>query len=237
MAYGSDNNIGEQRYLSLNDDDREGLLDSVVPKNTKNATKNWINVLNSYLKVKKIANNVDEILTVDLPRTLEIFYSEVTKDNGKQKQKKSPKNLNENSNNNNECDQKVVKERYSNTSMRAMRAAIKRYIDHKREVDVISNEKFIRANKVFDAILKDNKAHGKGNVQHKPAISATDLERLNDYFSQYMRPNATILQQFVEFNLMFYLCRRGRENLTRMPKDTFEVHFNNVLLLEMHCKQ
>ena len=85
------------------------------------------------------------------------------------------------------------------------------------------NEGFNRANKVFDAILKDNKSEGKGNIQHKQPITSEDMERLNDYFSKYMQPNVQILQQFVQFNLMFYLCRCGRENLTGMPKETFDV--------------
>ena len=42
-----------KRYLSLNDEDRNGLLDSAIPKNTKNATKHWMKVLNNYLKDKK----------------------------------------------------------------------------------------------------------------------------------------------------------------------------------------
>ena len=40
------------RHLSLKDEDIEKLLDSAVPKNTKNATKHWINVLNGYLQNK-----------------------------------------------------------------------------------------------------------------------------------------------------------------------------------------
>ena len=75
----------KKRFLSLNNEERNILLDSAIPKNTKNATKNWIRTLNGYLKTKQIANNVDKILDSDLPRILEMFYSEVTKDNKKKK--------------------------------------------------------------------------------------------------------------------------------------------------------
>ena len=92
----------------------------------------------------------------------------------------------------------------------------------------MTNEVFNRATKVFDAILKDNKAKGKGNIKHKESISSEDIEKLNDYFSKYMLPNPLILQQFVQFNLMFYLCRRGCENLTGMPKDTYEASENST---------
>ena len=104
-----------------------------------------------------------------------------------------------------------------------MRAAIKRYTEEKRSLDILNNESFARANKVFSVVLKDNKVKGKGKIHHKEIIRSEDLEKLQDYFSRYMKPSAVILQQMVQFNLMFYLCRRGHENLTGMPKDTFEV--------------
>ena len=78
------------------------MVDNAIPQNTKNATKNWMSVLNGYLKTRKIANNIDELLDCDLPRTLEIFYSEVTKDNSKKgtkKKAKSDENSNQNNNN------------------------------------------------------------------------------------------------------------------------------------------
>ena len=109
-----------------------------------------------------------------------------------------------------------------------MRAAIKCYISDRRNIDFMTNEVFNRANKVFDAILKDNKAKWKGNIKHKESISSEDIEKLNDYFSKYILPNPLILQQFMQFNLMFYLCRRGHENLTGMPKDTFEASENST---------
>ena len=169
-------------YLSLNDTDRDGLLDKAIPKNTKDATKHWIKLLNDYLKSRKIANSVDEILEPDLPRTLELFYSEITKNVAAKKTKKGTKTANENTNENNNNDT-VTPERYSNTSIRAMRAAIKRYTEDKRQIDIMTNENFSRANKVFDAILKDNKSKGKGIIQHKETIRSEDLERLQDYFS------------------------------------------------------
>ena len=202
--------VPPSRHLMLSDDDRKTLLKGTIPQNTKNATTNWIRVVNSYFKQRKIANNIDEILDVDLLRSLELLYSEVTKDNNKTKKGDNKEN--------------IKPERYCNTSMRAMRAAIKRYIaENRKGLDVIANDSFSDANKMFEAVLKTNKEMGKGSIQHKKPIVPEDREKLNDYFSRYMEPNALILQQMVQFNLMFYLCRCGRENLTRMPKDTFEV--------------
>ncbi|XP_048757928.2 uncharacterized protein LOC125668156 [Ostrea edulis] len=66
------------------------------------------------------------------------------------------------------------------------------------------------------------KKKGFGSVDHKPAISSEDLKQLYE-------PNNTVfntetpcgLQNKVWFDLMFYLCRRGRENLRNMTKSTF----------------
>ena len=208
------------RHLDLSDEDRAKLLDGAVAKNTKNATQNWINVLNGYLKTRKIANSIDEILDVDLPRTLELFYSEVTKDPNKRSKKESKENIN------------VSPERYSNTSMHALCAAVNRYIKKNRKIDIISDQRFEPANRMFEAILKDNKKTGKGAIRHKEPITEHDRERLSDYFSLYLQPDALVLQRFVQYNLMFYLCRRGRENLTRMPKNTFNVSMktNNKII-------
>ena len=125
-------------------------------------------------------------------------------------------------------DPKDVKppERYCNMSMKSLRAGINRYMKEKRGLDIIADQQFQRANKIFDAVLKDNKSKGKGVVHHKKPITSQDLECLNDYFSRYMTPNAAILQRLVQFNLMFYLCRRGRENLTHIPRNTFAVSIN-----------
>ena len=43
----------KKRYLSLNDKDRDNLIDSVIPKNTKNSTKQWMNAFSTYVKEKK----------------------------------------------------------------------------------------------------------------------------------------------------------------------------------------
>ena len=208
-----------KRHLSLNDNQIDQLLDNAVPKNTKNSTKNWMNVFRGYVKTKAIANCVEEILDVDLPKVMERFYAEVRKDlKAKNSKGKNKENIDE------------TPERYCNTSMKSMRAAINRYMKEIRKIDIIGSEPFLRANKIFEAVLKDNKAKGKGRIQHKEPITSADLERLNDYFSQYMLPNALILQQMVQFNLMYYLCRRGRENLTHMPKNTFDVSLSSLIL-------
>ena len=40
-------------------------------------------------------------------------------------------------------------------------------------------------------------------------------------------PNGTLLQEIVLFNIIFYMGRRGRENLRMMTKETFAIDQNS----------
>lgn len=112
-------------------------------------------------------------------------------------------------------------ELYSNTLLKSMRAGINRYIKEMRSINIVLDYKFIKANELFKGVQLQGKKAGKG------CIEPQDLERLQDYFSKYMEPNPEILQQYVMFNIIFYLCRRGRQNLATLTVDMFEV---NILL-------
>lgn len=203
MASCSDNGVSS-RFLSLNEEQRSGIREDRNKQNTKNATKLWKNLIDQYVSEKEIAENLDGVSNEDLPDVLEKFYSEI-------RTKKSH-------------------ERYKNSSLRAIRASINRWVKEAHNIDIIADPKFLKCNDLFKGVTKQNKAAGKGDVKHKQPISSEDLERLQDYFSQLMTPNPLILQRCVLFNLMFFLCRRGRENLTTMTKETFDVsiHCCNV---------
>ena len=53
----------------------------------------------------------------------------------------------------------------------------------------------------------------------------------NDYFTEKMEGtiNPKALQQMNVFNVLYYLARRGRENLQTMDKDTFEM-VENIMI-------
>ena len=114
-------------------------------------------------------------------------------------------------------------QKFKNTTMNSIRAGINRYMKESRGVDIIKDDRFTRSNEMFKSVKKTNKKEGKGSVQHKQPICEEDRKKLDGYFSQYMRPSAKILQQFCIYNIMLFGCRRGRENLSSMTTDTFEV--------------
>lgn len=184
------------RWLNLNNDEMQNILDERQKDNTKKATKTWLKCINEYVKDKKFGTDLDAVTDEDLPKVLFKFYTEA---------------------------RTVKNERYKNSTLKCIRAGVNRHIKETRGIDIVSDKRFIRCNEVFKGVQKQGKKAGKGSVKHKDVIESQDMERLQDYFSRYMEPNAVILQQFVMFNIMFYMCRRGRENFASMTVDTFEV--------------
>ena len=55
------------------------------------------------------------------------------------------------------------------------------------------------------------------------------MHRLAGYFyhDHVALPNPRLLQRNVMFNILYYMCRRGQENLYEMRKDRFEVKVNH----------
>ena len=92
-------------------------------------------------------------------------------------------------------------------------------------IDIISNSKFIKTNEIFQAITKQVKKEGRGEIESKNAINDQDMSKLNTYFITNMQgpPNAKLLQEIVLFNIIYYGGRRGYENLRSMTKDTFKI--------------
>lgn len=183
-------------YDQLNAARKENLMDIRVAPNTKKATKTWLKCINDYVTECELGQTIDDVTDENLPNVLFDFYTEV----------RSTKN-----------------EVYKNTTLRCLRAGINRYIKEKRSIDIVADKRFIRTNEIFKGVQKEGKQMGKGAIKHKDVIESQDLEKLQGYFSRYMAPDALILQQFVMFNLMFYMCRRGRENFAKMTTDMFEV--------------
>ena len=72
---------------------------------------------------------------------------------------------------------------------------------------------------------KDNKQKGLGKIDNKPAITDEDMVKIAEYFKKVLAgpPNPKALLQMVVFNILYYLCRRGRENLRNMTKSTFAI--------------
>jgi hypothetical protein len=69
------------------------------------------------------------------------------------------------------------------------------------------------------------KKKGFGAVKHKPAICQEDLIKLYDINDVALNPcTPQGLLNKCWFDVMTFLCRRGRENLRQMTRDTFKIN-------------
>ena len=159
---------------------------------------------------------LDQIDNETLNTVLGKFYLEARKKNVSEVSTEDP--------------EEIAKQRnYKNTSLRAARSAFTRYFIDTRKVDIRTNETFLECNQIFLGKTRDNKELDLGSIDNKPPIIESDLEKLADYFKKIMAgpPNPRGLLQICVFYIVYYLCRRGRENLRGMTIDTFAIAKDN----------
>ena len=201
------------RFDIVDDEQKEHLLENRKAQNTNRATKQWISCLNDFLNERNMGD-VDQLNIDDLPKVIGEFYFSARKkrisEEGIEKDLITPKSR---------------LSYYKNSSLKSGRAALNRHFKAKFGIDIISNDKFIKANEIFQAVTKQGKEQGRGETKSKVAISDPDYEKLTEYFLNKMRgpPDAKNLQEFVLFNIIYYCGRRGRENLRSMTKSTFAI--------------
>ena len=185
------------RFKIRSEDEMKKLLEDKDKKSTQRATQQAILKLNDFLKQQNLAD-VDNISIEDLASALRIYYPAI------KPQQKSD---------------------YSAQTLKCHRAAINRHIKKTRGVDIAQDAIFTKANEALTATLVECKRLGKADTKPTKVISDPDLERIAEYFNHdYMnKPEPRRLQQNVIFNIIYYFCRRGRENLYSMMQTTFKV--------------
>ena len=195
---------------------KEDLLEESKAKSTNRATEQWTSCFNEYLKQKN-KPDIHLIATEDLPQILCDFYPSLKKVRTS-KPKLNPSFAPEANQDNTEED-----EEYHNTTLKCIRAALNRFFKASRGIDIISNDKFIPANEIFKALQRKGKKEGRGETENKKPICDVDFQKLSDYFKKNMTedPNPRNIQEIVLFNIIYYMGRRGHENLRYMTKDTF----------------
>ena len=210
-----------ERFKSVNNEEKLEIFKKSKAENTNRATDLWIKCFAQYLE-EKCLPKVDDILTSDLPNILSDFYVEVKKKNRKPVVQESPRTQARRSlsrGNKNQLDE------YKNSSLKCIHAALNRYFRHERGIDIISNELFIEANEMFRGVTKVARKEGRGNIEHKQAISEEDLKKQSNIFTKNMQgtPNAKALQQLILFNITYLMGCCGRENLCLMNIGTFDI--------------
>ena len=114
---------------------------------------------------------------------------------------------------------------YSAQSLKCHRSTLNRYFRSNRGIDITKDSAFTEANERFKATLVECKKIGKGERKSTPVITEIDMERIAEYFDHdYMNnPDPRRLQQTVIFNIIYYFCQRGWENLYEMKLNTFQI--------------
>lgn len=94
-----------------------------------------------------------------------------------------------------------------------------------RNLDLIANPIFTRANEMFRGVASDTRKKGLGCTKSYPVTEDEDLMKIGEFFSDVLTTaNPKKLEQAAMFCIMFYLCRRGRENFTQMQKHIWKIH-------------
>ena len=190
------------RFTTKTDTEKKEILDGRNAVNTNRATKSSMVTFKEYLKEKKLSD-VEQLTIDNLPDILSDFYSNLKKIDGGN---------------------------YKLQSIKCIRAGINRYMKAEKNIDIISNDKFVKANEMFQGVSKQLRMTGLGSVKSTPVITEEDLTKISEYFTHDImnNPDPKKIQQCLIFYIIYFFCRRGRENLYEMKFNTFQVDLDST---------
>ena len=193
-AVNNEENVNSQSS-QLEEEDLQKLEADCVPVNTKKQTSWGLKKFTQWLEKRKISCDLHTVSPTELNGILRKFFAEV----------KTNK-----------------KTDLTPSALTGIRAAIHRTITGQpisRSINILKDVEFTQANKMFEVVCKSYYKRGNPKPQHKNPIEAGDMEKLNSYFSNDCPDK---LQEFVWFNLCYYLGRRGREGWRELTKNSLE---------------
>ena len=188
----------KNRFKQLTDQEKKKILEEKDKKNTQDATKRYFSLFEQFIEEKKLPKALT-LKAEDLAAVLEDFYYSV---------------------------QPVKKDGYCMQTLKCIRAALNRVFRKEKGFDIAKDKEFNHANEVFHSVCATSKKAGRGATKSTVKITQIDLERIAEYFNydHMTKPDPKRLQQTIIFYIIYFFCRRGRENLYSMKKDTFSIH-------------
>jgi hypothetical protein len=184
-------------FANVNETDIQHLIEQKDSKNTQKVIKRSVSLFRTFLSQRDLNAKFESQTKGELNENLRQFFVSLRTKSG---------------------------ESLKVTSLQSVRYGLTKYLKEICNIDIISDPEFSGSKKVFKAKVTDMKKKGFGSISHKPPITPEDLRKLYDPNSVVFNRNTPCgLQMKVWFDVMFYLCRRGRENLRTMTKSTFEV--------------
>ena len=194
QADASSNLITNRQFKDRTNINLQELLEGKDKRNTQKSTEVALKQFSQYLQQKSLPT-LDQLAVNDLLQILFNYYPSL---------------------------KPLKSDTYSVQSLKCIRSALARYFRKEKRIDISKDQQFVRANEMFQAFLIKSKKEGKGVKKSYPPISDTDLERISEYFAHdHMNlPNPKKLQQQIIFYIIYFFCRRGRENLYDMLQET-----------------
>ncbi len=187
---------GKKRFASVNTEEFSEIIKAKDSAATNRSTDVAVNIFRAYLKEKELDIEFEKYEKSQLATVLEKFYVEARREDG---------------------------QLYKTGTMTNIRASLNRHLKNNGHVvNLLSDSEFAQANLSFAANKAKLKRLGYGDTQHYLPIDDNDMKKLysSGVFNQDT-PDG--LQNKVWFELMLYICRRGRENLRKLQKDHFAI--------------
>ena len=187
------------RFGSSTDEDISKILDEKDAPSTKKTTKSSLMCLQQYITETNNEINFDNYSTQELASLLVNFYADARKKNG---------------------------EKYKLSALKSIRFGLARHFCSEHNIDIIKDPAFRKANDVFQAVCVGLKRIGLAKVDHTPPIEENELKQI--YCSSALTTKTSEgLQLEIWFDIMYFLCRRGRDNPRNMNKETFRIAKDN----------
>lgn len=94
-----------------------------------------------------------------------------------------------------------------------------------RNLDIIADLSFTTTNEIFKAVSTKARKEGLGSTKSTPPIELPDLIKCNKYFTHDVmnEPHPRKIQQCILFNIIYYFCCHGRQNIYEFMQNIFQI--------------
>ena len=186
------------RFSTVLKEDIVGLIDKSKNLNTKRSTSTWIGVFRSWAELRGRTTEIEKLSPDELDETLQYFYAEIKKKNGKD---------------------------YEPNSLCAMQAGLERYLkDQGYTESILTSRDFSSSRAVLEGKARHLREMGMGKRPNK-AESLTREEEILWECGQFgsHSPNSIINTLWWTFTQHFGM--RGRQEHHSMKIEDFELKF------------
>lgn len=98
----------------------------------------------------------------------------------------------------------------------------RKFKELRTDIDIIEDHCFSECNNIFKVQMVQLRKNGLAKTNHKQPLNSQGVDKL--YSSGvFSLTNPLALQRKVFFEVMLFLCRRGRENLRKLTKSSFAI--------------